>query len=101
MLLDEIDMVSPFYRLELLNKKIKGIHKLSLNFNAVKENELIETFNMCERIKTNVIKTTPFNNYMSNKDYTCACLIQEAISLYLTEILPVRRTKIKKSGVNK
>ena len=103
MLLDEIDAVSPFYKLDVLNRKLRGSHGLNLDFNAIQnENELHETLKKCEDVKYNIVKTTPFNNYMQNEQYTCECLIQEAISVYLAEILPFRRTKRKmKSGVNK
>lgn len=99
MVIDELDTGAD-YRLARIMRVLESQFSISLDFNAVKSRaELLSIYQECGAIRSKIIRESQFNSYNQDAEYTKACLIQEAIQLFLSEVAPQRRAgRVKKSA---
>lgn len=95
MVIDELD-VSAEYRLSRVLKLLENIYSITLDFDAVKQNaDLVSIYEKYDIIRHKTIRESQYNTYNQNPEYVKACLIQEAICIFLSEIAPKRRNRRK------
>ncbi len=89
--------VSANYRLNSILKILENLYSTTLDFDVVQNRaELESIYEACGIIRLKIIRESQYNTYNQNSEYTKACLIQEAIHIFLSEVMPKRRTRIKK-----
>lgn len=82
------------YKLDRILNILNHLHNTNINFD-VPRHDLVEVYKEFERVKNKITNEQTFNTYHTNSDYTRACLIQESIRLFLTEIAPARNRRGK------
>jgi hypothetical protein len=99
MVIDELD-TSAAYRLAKIMQVLESTFSITLDFTAAKSRaELQSIYEEFGAVRSRIIQEARFNSYNQDSEYTKACLIQEAISIFLSEVAPKRRNgRIKKSA---
>ncbi len=99
MVIDELD-TSSAYRLARIMQVLESMYAITLDFEAATSRaELQSIYEEFGAVRSQIIKEAHFNSYNQNPEYTKACLIQEAISIFLSEVAPKRRKgRAKKSA---
>ena len=93
MVIDELNL-SPNFRLSRLIRVLEHLYDLTLDFNSVNNTADLESiYEEYGLVRLQIIHESRHNTYNQNPDYTKACLIQEAIHMYLSEVAPKRRNR--------
>lgn len=78
------------FKLDRILAVLEKLHDTKVNFDVAPA-ELVDVYKHYDQIKEGILQKQQFNTYHTNKEYTKACLIQESIKIFLTEIAPARR----------
>lgn len=98
MVIDELD-TSSAYRLARVLQVLESIYSITLDFEAASSRaELQSIYEEFGAVRSRIIQEAHFNSYSQNAEYTKACLIQEAISIFLSEVAPKRMKKRAKKS---
>lgn len=100
MIVDDL-AVGPNYQLNKILRLLETLYGLTIDFDAVKSKAELESIYEAYGLeRLNIIREAHHNSYNQNSDYTKACLIQEAIRIFLKEIAPKRRntTRTKRNA---
>jgi LPS O-antigen subunit length determinant protein (WzzB/FepE family) len=96
MVIDDLE-VSANYRLKYITRMLENLYSIKLDFTDIKSKADLETiYEAYGIIRLNIMQESQHNSYNQNSEYTKACLIQEAIHIFLSEVMPKRQTRIKK-----
>ena len=89
--------VSPNFQLNKILRLLESLYGLTINFDAATSKvELESIYEAYGLERLNIIREAHHNSYNQNPDYTKACLIQEAIRIFLSEVAPTRRNNPRK-----
>lgn len=99
MVIDDLHTSSEF-RLNRIIGVLESLHGVTINFDAAESRaELKSIYEEYGIIRSNIMETAAYNSYFQDADYTKACLIQEAIAIFLSEVAPKRlNRRAKKSA---
>ena len=95
MVIDELDNSASF-RLARILRVLESMYGLTINFGAgASAAELQEVYEEFGLVRAKIISEAHFNTYTQDSEYAKACLIQEAIKIFLSEVAPkrIRRKK--------
>lgn len=93
MVINELEN-SSHYKLSKLLGLLETMYGVTIDFTAAQApGELELVYEEFGRLRSEIISEARHNSYNSNPDYAKACLIQEAIRLFLSEVAPKRRRK--------
>ncbi len=93
MVVDELD-VSAEYRLSRICSLLESVYEVTLDFAAVKRKaDLVSIYEKYNIVRQRIVRETQYNTYNQNPEYAKACLIQEAICIFLSEIAPKRHNR--------
>lgn len=98
MVIEELDTGA--FKLTRILQVLESKFDIRLNFDAVKSRaELQSIYEEFGAVRSQIIRESQFNSYNQDPEYTKACLIQEAIQIFLSEVAPKRRQgRVKKSA---
>lgn len=97
MVIDELD--SPNYRLSRIVRVLESLYALTIDFGAATSRaELQSIYEEYGLVRSQIVREAHFNSYNQNPDYAKACLIQEAIHIFLSEVAPKRMNRRKKKN---
>ena len=98
MVVDDLHM-SPSYRLTRTLSLLESLYVVTIDFDAASNlSELQEVYEAYDQVRTGIIKESAFNSYDNDPRYSEAVLIQEAISIFLSEVAPKRIKRTKTSS---
>jgi hypothetical protein len=87
------------YRLSRLIRVLESVYGLTIDFEAASSRaELKSIYEEYGHVKTKIISESAFNSYYQDIEYTKACIIQEAIIIFLSEVAPKRRPRRAKNS---
>jgi hypothetical protein len=93
MVIDELD-VSAEYRLSRMVNLLERLYDITLDFATVNSQvDLTTVYEKYDAVRKKIMRESHYNTYNLNPDYNMACLIQEAICLFLSEIAPKRHNR--------
>jgi hypothetical protein len=96
MVIDDLE-ISAKYRIKSITRMLESLYSIKLDFNYNTHKTDLETiYEAYGIVRFNIIRESQYNTYNQNSEYTKACLIQEAIHIFLSEVMPKRQTRIKK-----
>lgn len=87
------------HRLTRLLDALNSLCGVTINFTDNDDETLKSVMEEFISVKQQIVRESQFNNYHVDPEYTKACLIAEAIRIYLREIAPkrIRRRRQKTS----
>jgi hypothetical protein len=98
MVIDELH-TSASYRLAKVLKVLESQYALSIDFGAAQSRaELESIYEEYGLLRSKIINESAFNSYSHNPEYSKACLVQEAITIFLSEVAPKRRPRRAKNS---
>lgn len=98
MVIDDLNTSSEF-RLKRIIQVLESLHGVTIDFDAVSSRaELKSIYDEYGMIRSRIVETASYNSYFQDADYTKACLIQEAIAIFLSEVAPKRRPRRTKNS---
>lgn len=91
--IDELDN-SAHFRLSRVLRVLESLYGLTIDFSAANNVEELEAVHEAYgNMRRQIISEAHHNSYHANPDYAKACLIQEAIGIFLSEVAPKRRRR--------
>lgn len=98
MVIDELN-TSTKYRLSRVLNVLESLYGITIDFDAADSlAHLHSIYEMYGLERSRIIKESAFNSYNTDPAYTKAVLIQEAISIFLSEVAPKRIKRSKKTS---
>ena len=98
MVIDELN-TSASYRLSRVLNVLESIYGLTIDFDAAESlAQLRSIHEMYGLERSRIIKESVYNSYNTDPTYTKAVLIQEAISIFLSEVAPKRIKRTNKTS---
>lgn len=98
MVIDELN-TSPSFRLSRVLSLLESLYGLTIDFEAANSTaELQSVYEAYGLERSRIIKESAYNSYSTDPNYTKAVLIQEAISIFLSEVAPKRIKRSKKTS---
>jgi hypothetical protein len=89
--------ISPNYQLRKILNLLENLYGLTIDFSAAKSKAELESIYEAYGLeRLNIIQEAHHNSYNQNPEYTKACLIQEAIRIFLSEVAPKRRNNTRR-----
>jgi hypothetical protein len=91
MIIDELD-ISAEYKLSRILRLLENLYGMTIDFaNAKSRAELVSLYETYRIAKQAIIREADHNSYNNDREYAKACLIQEAVTIFLGEIAPLRK----------
>lgn len=98
MVIDDLNTSSEF-RLKRIIRVLETLHGVTINFEAASSRaELKSIYEEYGAVRSSIMESASYNSYFQDADYTKACLIQEAIAIFLSEVAPKRRPRRTKNS---
>lgn len=98
MVIDDLNTSSEF-RLQRIIRVLETLHGVTIDFSAAKSRaELKSIYEEYGVVRSQIMESSEYNTTFQNADYTKACLIQEAIAIFLSEVAPKRRNRRTKNS---
>jgi hypothetical protein len=90
MIINELDL-SAEYRLSRILALLESLYNITLDFSTARTRaDLVSVFEKYENVRNRIIREAQHNTYNQDPEYAKACLIQEAVFIFLSEIAPKR-----------
>ena len=96
MIVNELEH-SASYKLVKVLKSLSESYGVHLDFTKTNFDQLISVYEDCERKRSRIVESTSHNTYHSNAAYLESGLIQEAITIFLSEVAPKRLNRRMKN----
>lgn len=98
MVIDELN-TSASYRLSRVLTVLESLYGVTIDFDAATNlAQLQSIYEMYGLERSRIIRESVYNSYNTDPTYTKAVLIQEAISIFLSEVAPKRIKRSKKTS---
>lgn len=99
MVIDDLNTSSE-YRLQRIVRVLESLHGVTIDFGAAASRaELKTVYEEYGLLRSKIVEESSYNSYFNDAQYTKACLIQEAIAIFLSEVAPKRlNRRTKKSA---
>lgn len=89
MIVNDLNLSAP-YKLAKVMTTLQEKHGIQLDFTRADFNSLMGIYEECEAVRSRIVESTSHNTYNDNPKYVEACLIKEAIHIFLSEVAPKR-----------
>ena len=91
MIVDDLGNSTP-YQLSRVLSVLESLYGVTIDFDAADDaGQLEQVYESYGALRKQIISEAHYNSYHANPDYAKACLIQEAIRIFLSEVAPKRR----------